>query len=61
LGYFGFNITDIINGPTVQANLHATWDFVLMIWNNYLATPVIYIAGILWKILQTGLTALGVK
>ena len=61
LGYFGFNIVDIINGPTVQANLHAAWDFAMMIWNNYLAAPVIYIAGMLWQLFQNGLTAIGVK
>jgi len=55
LGYFGFNITDIINGPTVQANLHAAWDFISMVWNNYLSVPVVYVAGVVWKIIQTAL------
>lgn len=63
LGYFGFNVGDIINSPTVQANLHTAWSFVLMVWNNYLAAPVIYIwstffVGVLWKLL---LASLGVK
>ena len=62
LGYFGFNIGDIINGPTVQANLNTTWDFVSKIWNNYLAAPSYYIwdkfiVGILWRTIQAGLPA----
>ncbi|MBA4320420.1 MAG: hypothetical protein C0412_18640 [Flavobacterium sp.] len=61
LGYFGFNIKDIINSSAVQANLHAAWDFILMVWNNYLAAPVIYVAKIFWKILQAGLSAIGVN
>ena len=61
-----FNIKDIINGPTVQANLNNTWDFIMKIWNNYLAGPCIYIwdkfvVGILWKLIQAGLLALGIK
>jgi len=57
LGYFGFNIRDIISGPTVQANLNTAWDFVSMIWTQYLSGPVIYVAGVLWKIIQAGLPA----
>lgn len=54
LGYFGFNIGDIINSPTVQANLHIVWDIIVKIWNNYLAGPVLYVFGMLWKFLQAG-------
>ena len=62
LGYFGFNISDIINGPAVQANLHAAWDFVLMVWNNYLSVPFTlfwnkFVIGVLWPIIQAGLPA----
>ena len=58
LGYFGFNIGDIINSPTVQANLHIVWDLVLKIWNNYLAGPCLYVwdkfvVGVLWKLIQS--------
>ena len=60
LGYLGFNVTDILNGPTVQANLHAAWNFVLNIWTNYLAGPFMkiwdkFVVGVLWKIIQAGL------
>lgn len=59
LGYFGFNVGDIINSPTVQANLQFTWNFVLNIWNNYLSVPFNYVwntfvIGVLWRLLQTG-------
>ena len=62
LGYFGFNINDIISGPTVQANLHTAWDFVLMIWNNYLAASFFliwnkFIIGILWKFILAHISA----
>jgi hypothetical protein len=57
LGYFGFNIKDIINGPTVQANLNTAWGFVFKIWTDYLAGPVMYIVGILLKLIQAGMPA----
>lgn len=60
LGYFGFNIDSILKGQTVQANLNTAWSFVLKIWNNYLAAPVIFVwdkfvVGVLWKLIQSGL------
>lgn len=60
LGYFGFNIQNIISGSTVQANLNSAWSFVMNIWNNYLAGPVIwfwntFVIGIVWKFIQAGL------
>lgn len=61
LGYFGFNIRDIINGSTVQANLHAAWDFVSMVWNNYLSAPVIYLWGIFLKLVQAGISTISTK
>ncbi|MFH1232524.1 MAG: hypothetical protein V1651_01510 [Patescibacteria group bacterium] len=60
LGYFGFNIEDIVNEPLVQKNLHAFWNFILKIWSNYLSVPIMwfwntFIIGILWKFIQMGL------
>ena len=60
LGYFGFNIKDIIESGTVQTNLHYFWDFIVKVWNLYLAAPVIFIwnkfvVGVLWKFIQAGL------
>jgi Flp pilus assembly pilin Flp len=62
LGYFGFNVGDIINSPTVQANLHTSWDFISKIWSNYLAGPVVYvwdhiIVGLLWPLIKSVLPA----
>jgi len=66
LGYFGFNISDIINGPTVQSNLHSAWNFVYNLWNNYLSVPFTFfwdkfVVGILWKTFQAGMSALGIQ
>jgi len=66
LGYFGFNIGDIIGGPTVQSNLHSAWNFISNIWNNYLSVPFTFVwdkivVGILWKTFQGGLSVLGVQ
>lgn len=57
LGYFGFNIKDIVSGPTVQANLSAAWEFVSKVWNNYLAAPVMYVFGLIWKLILAGMPA----
>lgn len=43
LGYFGFNIQNIINSPTVQKNLNYAWSLVTYIWQNFLKTPAIFI------------------
>ena len=66
LGYFGFNVGDIINGQTVQSNLHTAWNFISNIWTHYLSVPFTFfwdkiVLGILWKTLQGGLSALGVQ
>ncbi len=60
LGYFGFNVKDIIESQSVQNNLHYFWDFVVKIWNLYLAAPVIFVwdkfvVGVLWKYILLGL------
>lgn len=61
LGYFGFDVRDIINGPTVQSNLHSAWDFVVMIWDKFLSVPLTYIwdkiiIGILWKVIESAVS-----
>lgn len=43
LGYFGYNVQDIINAPTVQSNLNYVWNFVVDIWNRFLAVPAQWI------------------
>ena len=61
LGYFGFNVKDIIDGPTVQANLHTALNIVSKIWNNYLAGPVLAVVKWIWSIAQSIVAGLGVK
>jgi hypothetical protein len=63
LGYFGFNIKDIIESDSVQTNLQYVWGFVKTFWNNYLAAPVIFmwdkfVVGVLWRLIQEGLSAM---
>ena len=43
LGYFGYNIQDIINSPTVQKNLSYGWGLVSYVWQNYLKVPAMFI------------------
>ena len=57
LGYFGYNLEDIVKSPTVQKNLRYVWDFVVSIWNNYLIGPVKFIwdkiiVGVIWESIQ---------
>ena len=61
LGYFGFDVRDILNGATVQSNLHAAWEFVVMIWDKFLSVPFTYIwdkivVGILWKVIESAVS-----
>ncbi len=63
LGYFGFNIKDIIESDSVQTNLQYVWGFIKTFWNNYLAAPVIFmwdkfVVGVLWRLIQEGLGAM---
>jgi hypothetical protein len=62
LGYFGYNLQDIVKSPTVQGNLNYAWGLVRAVWNNYLAVPFDFIwnriiIGIGWhnvqKIIET--------
>ncbi len=57
LGYFGFNVADIIKSPTVDSNLSWGKSLVLTVWNNFLKAPVIWIwdnvvIGLGWNGLQ---------
>lgn len=38
LGYFGYNVEEIINSPIVQKNLDYAWNFTKFVWTNYLET-----------------------
>src|SRR3990167_4565121 len=43
LGYFGYNVQDIVNSPTVQKNLNYAWDLTKYVWQNYLKIPAIFV------------------
>lgn len=54
LGYFGFNIQQIIQSPTVSGNLSYAWDLVVSLWNNVLVGPATFIwdkiiIGMIWN------------
>lgn len=48
LGFFGYNLKDIINSPTVHDNLAYVWDLIVKLWNNILAEPALW----LWDKIQ---------
>ncbi len=51
LGYFGLNVKDIIDSPTVSGNLSYAWGIVVHIWDNYLAGPALYLWGVFKNLL----------
>ncbi|MFA5934506.1 MAG: hypothetical protein WC827_01310 [Candidatus Paceibacterota bacterium] len=54
LGYFGFDVENIIKSERVQKNLNYVWDIVSKVWTLYLAAPVMFVwdkffVGVVWK------------
>jgi hypothetical protein len=43
LSYFGFDLRTIIEDDQTQENVGYVWGFVLMVWENYLQTPVLWV------------------
>ncbi len=39
LGFFGYNLREIVDSPTVKDNLAYVWGFIVKLWNMFLATP----------------------
>ena len=59
LGYFGFNIGNVLSSPNVQANLSWAWNVVLTIW-SYISAPIVwlwntFVLGLIWPLLQAGI------
>jgi hypothetical protein len=57
LGFFGYNLRDIIASPTVSDNLEYAWGIVVKVWDNFLARPAIWvwdnlIVDLLWNNMQ---------
>ena len=62
LGYFGFNVKDIIDSPAVSGNLSYVWNGIVYIWQNYLTAPFTYLWGVfknlLWGAFITNLESI---
>ncbi|MSU56023.1 MAG: hypothetical protein EXS51_01805 [Candidatus Taylorbacteria bacterium] len=42
LGFFGYNLKEIVASPTVHDNLVYVWDIVAKLWNTLIATPALW-------------------
>lgn len=49
LGYFGFNLRDILKSPTVHDNLIYAKELTVTGWNKYLKGPAEYVWGDFFK------------
>ncbi|NTV44177.1 MAG: hypothetical protein HGA67_00570 [Candidatus Yonathbacteria bacterium] len=48
LGYFGFNLRDIMETPAVKDNLSFVWQAVVDLWDNWLREPVVWFWNTVW-------------
>ncbi|KKW11640.1 MAG: hypothetical protein UY50_C0009G0026 [Parcubacteria group bacterium GW2011_GWA2_49_9] len=48
LGFFGYNLKDIVSSPTVHDNLVYVWDLVVKVWNTIIVEPAMW----LWDKIQ---------
>lgn len=58
LGFFGYNLRDIVNSPTVRDNLTYVWGLVVKLWDNFLLVPLSWVwenivIELIWNNLQT--------
>jgi len=54
LGYFGFNLREIVQSPKVSDNLNYVWNLVVSLWNHILVIPATWIwnnivIGLIWN------------
>lgn len=57
LGYFGFNVQQIIQSPSVSGNLNYVWGLIVKLWNQFLLVPATFvwdkiIIGMVWNTLM---------
>ena len=57
LGFFGYNLRDIVGSPTVKDNLAYVWGFAVTLWDNFLKAPALcvwdkIVIGLVWNNLQ---------
>lgn len=43
LGFFGYNLRDIVNSPTVSENLRYAWGLAVKLWNTIFARPALWL------------------
>lgn len=43
LGFFGYNLKEIIDSPTVNENLTYVWGLVVYAWNTCIAEPAVWL------------------
>ena len=53
LGFFGYNLRDIINSPSVHDNLAYVWDLVVRFWNTFLAQPFAWLWDKVQEVIAT--------
>ena len=58
LGYFGFNVQQILQSPSVSGNLNYVWGLAVSFWNKVLVVPVTFIwnkiiVGMFWNTFTT--------
>lgn len=54
LGYFGFNVENLVKSPTASSNLHYLWGLVGEVWNRFIVGPLYFIwnnivIGLVWN------------
>ena len=42
LGFFGYNLKDIVNSPDVKGNFAYVWDLLVKLW-NWILTPLSWV------------------
>ncbi|MBU4479853.1 hypothetical protein KKG48_00205 [Patescibacteria group bacterium] len=43
LSYFNFDLRAIVESPETQGNLGYAWGLVVIVWDDYLAGPILYL------------------
>jgi len=51
LGYFGFNLREIMDSAVVKDNLIYGKEIAIEVWNNYLKFAVDFIVGLVKKVI----------
>jgi hypothetical protein len=56
LGYFGYNLRDIINSPTVQDNLSFGKEVSIKVWQSFLRVPILFLWNIIISLIGKSVT-----